>query len=181
MGHAKAVLFIDDHQSEIFENHVLGQQPMGADDDVDAASGSDLSGCFAVRRAAKAVEAGNIDRKALQPFGKGLGMLFGKDGGRNQNGHLIAIFDDLEGGPHCDLGFAVTDIAADQPVHRPVAGEVADDIVDRLLLAGGFIKGKGFLQFVEESAGRGKLLAFAAVPVWHRYRATPGQPSIPLP
>ena len=42
---AEALLLIDDKQAEVFELHILGQQPVRADDDVD----------FAVLEAAQAL------------------------------------------------------------------------------------------------------------------------------
>ena len=36
---AEALLLVDDQQAEVAERHVLRQQPMGADDDVDLAGG----------------------------------------------------------------------------------------------------------------------------------------------
>ena len=40
--HAEAVLFVDDHQPQIFELHVFLQQAMGADDDIHGALGGVL-------------------------------------------------------------------------------------------------------------------------------------------
>ena len=34
--HAEALLLVDDQQPEVFELHVVGEKPVGADDDVDA-------------------------------------------------------------------------------------------------------------------------------------------------
>ncbi len=44
-------------------------------------------------------------------------MLFGENGGGNQNGYLEAFHHRLESRAESHLGFAVTDVAADQPVH----------------------------------------------------------------
>ncbi len=37
VGHAEALLLVDDDQPQVLEGHVVGKQPVGADDDVDAA------------------------------------------------------------------------------------------------------------------------------------------------
>ena len=92
-------------------------------------------------------------------------MLFGQDGGRHQDRHLIAVLDHLEGGPYRHLGLAVADIAADQPVHRLVGGEIVDDLGDGLVLARGLVKGEGLLQFMEELGRRGESPALAQFPV----------------
>ena len=39
LAHAEALFFVDDHQAEILEAHVVLQQAMRADDDVDLAFG----------------------------------------------------------------------------------------------------------------------------------------------
>ncbi len=45
-------------------------------------------------------------------------MLNGQHRGRAENGHLPSVHNRLEGRPHGHFGFSVTDIAAQQPVHR---------------------------------------------------------------
>ena len=49
-------------------------------------------------------------------------VLLGQDGGRHQDGDLLAGVDGLERRADGDLGLAVADVAADQPVHRPGSG-----------------------------------------------------------
>ena len=49
MQNAEALLFVDHDQAEILENHVAGNEPMRADDDVDAAFAEQLAGLCAVR------------------------------------------------------------------------------------------------------------------------------------
>ena len=52
----------------------------------------------------------------------------------------------LEGGAQRDLGLAVADVAADQPVHRPRGFHVGLDQLDRLALVGGLGVGEALLE-----------------------------------
>ena len=52
-------------------------------------------------------------------------VLLGEHRRRHEDGHLLAVVDGLERGPDGDLGLAVADVAADQPVHRPGLLQVA--------------------------------------------------------
>ena len=47
---AETLLLVDDDQAEILELHILADQPMRADDDVDAALGQPLEDASSVRR-----------------------------------------------------------------------------------------------------------------------------------
>jgi hypothetical protein len=67
-------------------------------------------------------------------------VLLGQHGGRDEDGHLLAELGRLERGPHGQLGLAVPDVAAQQPVHRPRLLHVGldllvpDDLVGRRLV-----------------------------------------------
>ena len=82
-------------------------------------------------------------RKALRETEE---MLLGKHGGRHQKRHLFAGDRAFERGPHCDLGFPVSDIAAEQAVHRAGGFHVGLDLLRRLLLAIGFVVGERILE-----------------------------------
>ena len=58
-------------------------------------------------------------------------MLLGQHRRRHQHRDLLAVFDRLERRPHGQLGFAVTDIAAQQPIHRPALLHVLLDVFRR--------------------------------------------------
>ena len=75
-------------------------------------------------------------------------MLLGQHGGRHQHGHLLAIHHGLERCTQGHFGFAVTDVAADQAVHRLGGFHVALDVGDGAQLVVGFWKGKGLLKIV---------------------------------
>ena len=63
-------------------------------------------------------------------------MLLREQRGGHQHGHLLAVLHRLERRPHRDLGLAVADVAADQPVHRDGLLHVPLDLVDRGELVG---------------------------------------------
>ena len=68
--------------------------------------------------AAKAAEDVDDHWKVCHPFAEGQKMLLRKHGGRDQHRDLPALKRHLVGGADRKLGFAVADVAADQPVHR---------------------------------------------------------------
>ena len=57
-------------------------------------------------------------------------MLEGEDGGRREQRDLFAVHHRLERGAHGDLGLAVPNVAAQQPVHRRRRFHVALDVGD---------------------------------------------------
>ncbi len=58
------------------------------------------------------------DRELRHPLAEGLEVLVREQRRRDENGHLLAVLHGLERGAHGDLGLAVADVAADDPVHR---------------------------------------------------------------
>ena len=73
-------------------------------------------------------------------------VLLGEDRGRHQHGDLLAGVDGLERRPDGDLGLAVADVAADQPVHRLALGHVALDRLDGRELVGRLLIGERGLE-----------------------------------
>ena len=73
-------------------------------------------------------------------------MLGDQQGGRDQDRDLLGVHHRLEGGADRDLGLAVADVAADQPVHRHGLLHVALDVVDRGQLVGRLGVVEGILQ-----------------------------------
>ena len=115
---AEALLLVDDDQAEVLDLDVAVEQPVGADDDVDAAVGQaldDLAGLLVGLEPAQRLQR---HREAAHPLGEGGVVLGDEQRRRHQDGDLLAVLHRLERGPHGDLGLAVADVAADQPVHR---------------------------------------------------------------
>ena len=73
-------------------------------------------------------------------------VLLDEQRGGHQQDHLLAVLDRLERGAHGDLGLAVADVAADQPVHRHRALHVALDLLHRGELVGSLDERKGVLE-----------------------------------
>ena len=63
-----------------------------------------------------------------------------------KHGHLLAVLTRLERGAYGDLGLAVADVAADQPVHRHDLLHVALDVLDRGQLVGRLDEGERVLE-----------------------------------
>ena len=77
------------------------------------------------------------DREGREAVLQRLQVLEREDGRRRQERDLLAVHDRLERGAHGDLGLAVADIPAQQPVHRRRRFHVALDVRDRVGLIDG--------------------------------------------
>ena len=71
------------------------------------------------------------ERVVAQALGERAEVLLGEDRRRHQHQHLLAGVRRLERGAQRDLGLAVADVAADQPVHRALGLHVGLDRLDR--------------------------------------------------
>jgi hypothetical protein len=61
-------------------------------------------------------------------------MLLSENSGWREHGNLLPLHDRLECGAHCDFRFAETNVAANQPIHRPGPFHVDLRVDDRLHL-----------------------------------------------
>ncbi len=73
-------------------------------------------------------------------------MLLGQNRRRHQHHHLLALRRRLVRGAQRDLGLAVADVTADQPIHRTLGLHVGLDRFDRVDLIGGLAIGKRRLE-----------------------------------
>ena len=73
-------------------------------------------------------------------------MLLGQDRRGREEGDLLAVHHGLERRPQRDLGLAVADVAAQQPVHRAGALHVRLDVGDGLQLIRRLLKGEVLLE-----------------------------------
>ncbi len=101
---------------------------------------------FCSPRGAETADGVHDERILRQPLAERAEVLLGEHRGRHQHGDLPAVVDGLESGPHGQLGLAVADVAADEPIHGPAALHVAFDFGHRRELIGCFAKGKGGLE-----------------------------------
>ena len=92
MRDAETLLFIDDHQPQILELHVLLHQAVGADEDIDLADRQPFSriSCLSFG-AAEAREHLHHDWERRQPLAEGLVMLLGQHRGGHQHADLLAV------------------------------------------------------------------------------------------
>ena len=144
---AEALLLVDDHEAEVLRLHVAREQPVGADQDVDLALGEvarPTARCSLAER--KPRQQLDPERVVAQPLGEGAEVLLGEDRGRRQDQRLPAVAGGLERGPQRDLGLAVADVAADQPVHRALGLHVGLGLLDRLELVVGLAVGERALE-----------------------------------
>ena len=86
------------------------------------------------------------DREAAHPLAERREVLGDQQRGRHQHGHLLAVLHRLERRADRDLGLAVADVAAHQPVHRHRQHHVGLDLVDRAQLVGGLVEREGVLE-----------------------------------
>src|ERR1700704_1194772 len=107
IGYTEALFFIDDHQAEILEAYIFGEQAVRADDDVDFARFEGRENLFLLRGGSEAAEHLDTNRKGGEAALEGFEMLEGEDGGGRQNGNLLGIGDGFEGGAHGHFGLAV--------------------------------------------------------------------------
>ena len=79
-------------------------------------------------------------------------VVLAREQGRRRDDHgLLAVDRGGEGGAQRNLGLAETDVAADQPVHRPAGGEIVERRLDRALLVRRLLIGKAGAEFVVET------------------------------
>ncbi len=87
-------------------------------------------------------------------------MLFGKDCRWNQKGYLLVVPDRLESGPERNLGFTVTHITADKPVHGHRRLHVSHDVFHGASLIRCLRVFKGIFKIPKVSVMRGKCVSF---------------------
>ncbi len=151
------MLLVDDHQPEVLELHVLGQQLVRADDDVDAALGDTADRRRGFLGGAEARQFGELHRPLGEAVAEVLEVLLRQQRGGHEHRHLLAIGHGDEGGAQRHLGLAEADVAADQPVHRLAGLQVLDHgldggrLVDRLLE--GETGAEGLVVLVAEAEG----------------------------
>ncbi len=124
---------------------VLAEQPMRADDDIDAARlepRERVSLLALGHEAAQRAHRDGVGREALLERDQ---VLRREHGGGHQHGHLCAGLYGLEGRAQRDLGLTVADIADHQAIHGRLAFQVSLDVDGGAQLVGRLLVGKGRL------------------------------------
>ena len=131
---AEMLLLVDDQQTEMREAHILGQQRVGADDDVDPAVGEFVLDRARLLGRNQARQLRDAQRQPGEALGEAAEVLPRQQRRRHHDRDLAAGHRRDEGGAQRHLGLAEADIAADQPVHRLARGQIRQGVVDRVQL-----------------------------------------------
>ena len=134
VAHAKAVFLVDDHQTQLLEAHVVLQQAVGADHDIDVAAFQFTHQRVEFLASAQARSHADLDRPVREAVAEILVVLLCQQGGGGQQADLKTVLGRREAGAQRDFGLAEAHVAADHPVHRLGAGQIGQHLVDGLLL-----------------------------------------------
>ena len=134
LGDAEALLLVDDHEPERLRHDVAREHAVRADQHVDLALGVVGEHALDLARAAHARHELDAQREVAEAVAERLQVLLGEHRRRREHQHLAPRARDLERAAQRDLGLAEADVAADQPVHRPIRLEVVLDRLDRARL-----------------------------------------------
>ena len=132
--HAEAMLLVDDREREVLERHVVLEQRMGADQEIDIAVFEPRQDVGALLAALAAGEDGDVQAGGFGERRDGLQMLAGEDFGRRHQRGLPSAFDHGGGGEQRDHGLSRSDIALQHAQHAFRLAEIGDDGLDRLVL-----------------------------------------------
>ena len=153
LGHAEALLLVDDHEPQVVGHDIARQHAVRTDQEVDLAVaeiGDDL-----LRLLGRAHARDDLDAhgQVHQAVAERRTVLLSEDRGGCEQEHLLARLDDAHRGAQCHLRLAETDVAADQAVHRTILREVVHDLLDRACLVVGLAVGEALLDAAKQLAG----------------------------
>ncbi len=95
---AEPLFLVDDEEAEVPELHVLRDEPVCADEDVDVAPADPVEDLLLLGGRAEAGEHLDFHREALEPLHNGVVVLEREDSRRHEDGALFPVGDALEGG-----------------------------------------------------------------------------------
>ena len=159
LGDAEMLLLVDDDEAEMGETHILGEERVGADDDLDPAGGKFVLGLLRLLGRDQARQLRDTHRQPGETLAEAAVVLARQQGRRHDDRDLPAGKRGDEGGAQRDLGLAEADIAADQPVHRLARRQVAERVLDRAQLVLGLGIGKARGELLVKALGRDQRLA----------------------
>src|SRR5512140_1175885 len=116
--HAEPVLFIDDDQSKVLELHVLAEQAVRADDDVNLSFRKIFHDFSLLLCRLEAAHRADHYWKVSQTVAEGSRVLFSKDRRRDENRDLSSGLNGLERCTHSNFCLAVANVSDEKPVHR---------------------------------------------------------------
>ena len=130
MFDTKALLLINNNETQVLKLHIRREQPVGTNNDIDAAGRQTSNRGFYFTRSFKSREPGKVDRKTGVSLTESIHMLGYQESGGNQDSYLFPILDCLKSRTHRDLSLSVPHIATDHSVHRDRALHVGFHIID---------------------------------------------------
>ena len=145
---AKTLLFVDDEQTQVFELHIVGEQAMRRNHDIDAAGFQFLDDLTLFFIGSKTRNISTVNGNGARRSLKRIEMLLREHGRRHENRHLLAVARGFERGAQRHFGFAVSHIADDESIHRSRFFHIGFDVVNRAQLVFRFDVRKGRFEFV---------------------------------
>ncbi len=91
VNHSKPLFLIDDHQSEIFEFDVLGEQPVGTHHDIRGTRADRIDGALLLLRGPESRERIDADRKGSEAFHERLVVLCRENRGGTKHRDLSSL------------------------------------------------------------------------------------------
>src|SRR3989344_2305851 len=124
VNNAEVLLLVDDDKTEIAELHLLSEQRMGSDYDIDIATRKPLFRFRHIFRSNEARHLTDLHGQALKARGEGSVVLAGERRGRHVDRLLVASQGVDECRTKSSFLLAETQFAAKEPVHRTSARAV---------------------------------------------------------
>ena len=146
------MLFIDHGQGQVGEVDAGLEQRVGADRDVDLATGDARQAVLLGLAFGRGGDPGDLHAERFQPFVHFQIELFGQNFGRRHHRHLAARRQRRQQGERRDQRLAAADIALQQTVHRMRPRQVAMNFLQCPALRAGQREGQGGEQLLGKSA-----------------------------
>ena len=147
MLHAKALLLVHNQQTEVLELHILAQNSMRPDKNIDVALLDAAQYVLGFLRRAEAAQHVHLDGEALEALQDRVVVLLRQNRRRRKNRYLLGVHQRLERRAQADLRLAVAHVAAQQPVHIARRLHVRRDFPHALFLVRGQLVGEHVLEF----------------------------------
>ena len=142
VDNAEPLFLIHHDQPEPLKLHRLGEERMGADNNVDCPGSHLLSYRLGFVRGHQPRQTANPDRKPLKPLNETVIMLTREEGRWTDERDLHPRHRGDKSRAQGNLGLAESNIPHDQPVHRFPGREIANNVADRAVLIVGFLIGE---------------------------------------
>ena len=167
LGHPEPVLLVGHHQAQPCELHPLGEEGVGADDQVDLPGGQGLPDFFLGRRGEGAGEQPHPHPCRLQQGGQGAEVLLREYLRGGHEGGLVPRPRRQPGGIGGHHRLAGTHVPLDQPVHGPARGHVPGNLLHHPPLGPGEGKGEAGEKFLHGPGRDGAAQHVSPPPLQH--------------